>query len=250
MGKIQRNPEMSGVLAGAGLIAAGLLLILLPLLIGLDGMDGGFALQFGGFFLVVAGLVTAVVFGLRARRFRAILAGRELLAHWTYPPELVRAQAQRDLQEEKRRNRILLLLVAGWTLACVVLFVAIGFWEGQQDDMPLFVAIMAGVLLLVAAFALAMPYLHHRRARRSSGEAYIAANGLFLNGALHTWDPPLGGLDGVSLVEDGDQARLVFRLRALSRTDATLYQHYSVEVPVPPGEEPTARRIEQHFLDL
>jgi hypothetical protein len=92
-----------------------------------------------------------------------------------------------------------------------------------------------------------MPYLQQRRVRQSSGEAYIAANGLFLNGALYTWDGPLAGMDGVSLVEDGAPARLVFHLRSLSRTYATGYQPYSVEVPVPAGEEATARRVEAHF---
>jgi len=247
MTKIQRNPEMSGVLAGTGLGVAGLVLILLPPLASLDMMAFGVALQFLGLFLIVVGLVTAIVFGLRARRLNAILAGQNLLAHWVYPPEQLHARAQRDFQEAKERNRYLFLLVAGWTVACIVLFMALGFWRGQADRMPLFVGIMVGVLLLVGAFALTMPYVHYRRARRSSGEAYIATNALFIDGVLHTWDRPLAGLGGVSLIEDGGPTRLVFHLRSLSRTNVTLYEPYTVEVPVPPGEEATAHRIEQHF---
>lgn len=244
---MRRNPEMTGVWVGAGLGLAGLLMILLPPLAGLDMMQFGFALQFLGLFLVIVGLIVAVMFGVRARRLSAILAGKNLLAHWVYPPDQLEAQATREMEEARQRNRFLFLLVAGLTVACTVLFVVIGFLNGEEDSMPVFVGIMAGVLLLVGAFAFGMPYLQQRRVRQSSGEAYIAENGLFLSGALYTWDGPMAGMDGVSLVEDGGQTRLVFHLRSLSRTYATGYQPYSVEVPVPAGEEGTARRIESHF---
>ncbi len=247
MPKMQRNPEMTGALAGAALGVGGLVLILLPLLAGMDMMAFGFAMQFLGLFLVVVGLVTAIVYGLRVRRLNTLLAGRTLLAHWVYSPEQLRTQAEREFQETKKRNRILYLIIAGWMVACIVLFVAVGFWQGQGDNMPVFVGIMAGVLLVVGAFAWGMPYLQRRRALRSSGEAYIATNALFVNGVLHTWDRPLAGMDGVSLVEDGGPTRLEFHLRSLSRTNVSLYEPYTVEVPVPPGEEATARRIEQHF---
>ena len=245
--KMHKNPEMTGVLAGAALGMVGLVLILLPPLAGMDMMALGYALQFLGLFLVIVGLVTATVFGLRVRRLNSLLAGRTLLAHWVYSPEQLRTQAERDFQETKKRNRILFLIVAGWMVACIVLFVAIGFWQGQEDNLPVFVGIMAGVLLVVGAFAWGMPHLQRRRALRSSGEAYIADNALLINGVLHTWDRPMAGMDGVSLVEDGGPLRLEFHLRSLSRTNATLYEPYTVEVPVPPGEEATARRIEEHF---
>jgi len=80
---------------------------------------------------------------------------------------------------------------------------------------------------------------------RSTHEAVIAPNGLYINGALHVWHSPLSTLDGVSLVEDGAEARLVFSLRYRMGVGAT--ETYTVEVPVPPGQEETARGIEEHF---
>ncbi|HNS53052.1 MAG TPA: hypothetical protein PKO09_17970 [Anaerolineae bacterium] len=244
---MQRNPEMPGVWTGVGLGLAGLLLILVPPLARLDMMGLGFALQFLGLFLVIAGLVTALLFGQRARRLNALLGGEKLLAHWVYAPEQLRTQAERDFRQTRQRNRTLFLIVVAWMVPLVVLFVALGLWEGEGENMPLFVAIMAGVLLVVGAFAWGMPYLLRRRAMRSSGEAYIAANALFVNGTLHTWGMPLAGMDGVEFVEDGGPARLLFHLRSLSKASATLYDSYTVEVPVPSGQEATARRIDQHF---
>jgi hypothetical protein len=238
---LRSNPEMRGVLAGAIAALLGILLIVVPGLAGMDGMDGGFALGMAGLLVALTGVVTAAIFASRAARLRSILAGQNLLAHWVYPPADLEAQVQRERREQSRHNRILLAIVAGWTLLFVVLFTAMGFLSGQGDSMPLFIGIMLGVLAIVAAFAFGMPHLQARRARRSSGEAFIAADGLYLNGALSTWNPPLNALDGVSMVEDGGKARLVFHLR--SRTGPASFQDYTVEVPVPPGQEEVAMGV-------
>jgi len=244
---MKRNPEIMGLITGLVLALVGGLLMLLPPLVGMDGFDGGFALQFLGLFVLLTGLVTAVIFAYRARRLESMFRGMEMLAHWVYDPRQKQEQARRDLATTKARNRMLLLIVAVFVLACTLLFVLIGVLEGEEDNMPEFVAIMAGVLAVVAAFALAMPYLQYRRALRSSGEAIIASNGLYLNGVLHTWNAPLALMESVNLVVDGGQARLLFNLRSLSQTSAEGYEDYIVEVPVPPGEEATARRVEEHF---
>ena len=246
---MRRNPEVAGLIAGLAILGIGVLLILLPPLLDLDMMQAGFALQFGGFFLVLVGLVVVAIFWFRASRLKAMFRGSHVLAHWVYDPVQVRDQADTDLQSAKERNRVLLLIVAVFAVACTLLLVAIGFSSGEGDNMPLFVGIMAAVLLIVAAFALGMPYLQHRRALRSSGEAIIAENGLYINGALHTWNPPLATLQEVRLVEEGAETRLVFGLRSLSRTSATLYETYSVPVPVPPGQEAAARKVKQHFRE-
>ena len=252
--RIRRNPEFTGVVVGLVILGAGALLILLPLLLDMDMMQTGFALQSGGFFLVVVGLITTVLFGYRVRRLKAILGGSRLLAHWVYDPVQLKDQADKDLQSTKARNRGLLLIVASFFAFFTLLFVVIGIVSGEGDHMPVFVGTMAAVLLVVAAFAFGMPHLQHRRALGSSGEAYVAEDGLVINGALHTWDAPLAGhsygaLEEVRLVEDGTQPCLVFSLRSLSRASATLYQAYSVEVPVPPGNEAAARWVEQHFRE-
>jgi hypothetical protein len=247
--KIHRNPEATGLVAGLAILGGGALLILLPPLLDMDMMQAGFPMQFMGFFLVVMGIITAAIFGYRVHRLEAMFRGSRLLAHWVYDPIQLRDQADRDLQSAKGRNRVLLLIVAVFVVACTLLFVVIGSLSGEGESMPMLAAIMGAVLLIVAAFAFGMPYLQHRRALRSSGEAFLAEHGLFVNGALHTWNPPLGMLDDVALVEDGTEARLVFSLRSLSRTSATAYEAYRVEVPVPPGKEAAAHRVAQHFQE-
>ena len=244
---MKRNPEMVGVWAGLVILALGVACILLPVLAGMDLMQGGFALQFLGVFLILVGGIILVLYGYRARRLAAMFRGQKLLAHWRYDPVQAAAQAQRELDEARQRNRALLLIVAGFVVVCTVLFTLYGILQGEGDDMPVFVAIMGGVLLVVAAFAFVMPSLQYRRARQAGHEALVAEDGLYAGGVLHTWNAPLATLDAVTIEEEGGQVRLVFHLRSLSRTSATAYQAYTVEVPVPPGEEATARRIEAHF---
>lgn len=244
---MKRNPEIVGVWAGLAILITGVACILLPLLAGMDLMQGGFALQFLGVFLVIVGGIVLALYGYRARRLASMFRGRKLLAHWRYDPMQAESQAQRELAEARQRNRALLLLVAGLMVACTVLFTLYGIIQGEGDDMPLFIAIMAVVLLVVAAFAFLMPSFQYRRARKAGHEALLAEDGLYASGVLHTWNAPLARLDAVTLEEEGGQARLVFHLRSLSRTSATAYQAYTVEVPVPPGEGETARRIEAHF---
>ena len=245
--KSGRNTEATGLIVGLAILVAGILMMLLPPVLAMDMMQVGFAVQFGGLFVFLTGLITAVIFGYRVRRLGAMLRGSRRLAHWVYDPVQVREQAERDLRSTKERNWFLLLIVTVFMVACTLLFVLMGVLSGEGENMPLFAGIMGAVLLIVAAFAFGMPYVEHRRALRSSGEAIIAENGLFVNGALHTWNAPLAMLDGVALVEDGRQVRLVFGLRSLSRTSATGYDAYSVEVPVPPGQEAEARRVEEYF---
>jgi len=159
-----------------------------------------------------------------------------------YAQTEVESQARRDRRELSRRNRALFLVMAGWMLACMALFTTAGYLTGQGDDVPLFVAIMVAVLVTVAAFAFGMPHLLARQAVRSRREAIIAGDGLYLNGAFHDWNPPMAALDGVELVRDAEGARLAFHLR--SRTAPGLrYEPYTVEAPVPQGEEETAARV-------
>ena len=70
-----------------GITEVSLFIIFLPQIIGLTGFDGGFAVTFLGFFLVIVGVIVAVIYMKRASTLDKIFGGKDLLAHWTYPPE-------------------------------------------------------------------------------------------------------------------------------------------------------------------
>ena len=95
-------------------------------------------------------------------RLNSIFSGKKLLAHWIYDPAQVEKQAQRDRQQTKKANLSLFLVMAGFMLACIILFAVYGYASGQGDSMPWFIGGMVGVLLLLAAFAFGMPYVQYR----------------------------------------------------------------------------------------
>jgi hypothetical protein len=206
-------------------------------------MSGGYGLGLIGAFLILSGLVVGWIYAPRAARLNAILSGRGLIAHWQYDQTTVAQQAERDRRESSRQNRGLLLIVAIFMFACTVLFTLIGIASGEGEEMLLFVAMMGGVFAVVAAAAFGMPYVTARHALRSSHEAYIAEGGLYLNGTFHTWKPPLSYKDQVTLVQDAEGARLVFHLRILTGPGWLHYVPYTVEAPVPAGQEAIAQEV-------
>jgi hypothetical protein len=242
----RRNTETTGLIVGLVMLLAGGGLALWPNLANSDMMQSGYALMCLGGFLALCGVVTSAVYGDRVARLSAMLAGRQVLAHWVYETAQVDRQAARDFKETKERNRGIFLVIAFFMLACIILFTIIGFVEGEEDSMPGFIAFMLVILLVIAAFAFGMPYLQRRQTTHSSHEAYIATNGLYVNGALHTWNSLLAKLDSVAFA-DRPEPRLVFNLRSLSSVGWIHYEPYAVEVPVPRGQEEEARRTAQRL---
>lgn len=241
--KAQHNTESRGVVVAAGMAVVGILLLILPGLLGMDGMSGGYALGFVGVFVIISGLIVAGIYVPRATRLNAILSGRDLLVHWRYDQMTVTSQVARDRKQRLEENRSLFLIVAAWMIGITALLTVIGYLSGEGDDLILFVATMLSVLVVIAAAAFGMPYLLARQALRSGHEAYIGSQGVYLNGTFYAWNPPLSRKDDVRLRQDADGARLVFSLRIVTGPGWLHWQPYTVEVPVPAGEEDAAQRV-------
>lgn len=238
----RRNPQATGVWAGIILGVAGALLLIVPSIAGVDGMDGGFALAAFGLLLLITGVITLGLMLPRAARMRDMLAERNLLAHWTYDSVQMDEEAERIQEQWSERNRGLFLIVLGWMVVITAGFVVFMLIAGESDALPLFLGIMGGVTLVVAAAAFGMPALMARQARRSRQEALIAEGAVSFGGSLYTWGSRFEVLDEVRLLDDDRGRRLAFHLR--SRSGPYLqFLPYLVEVPIPPGQEPVAAEV-------
>lgn len=238
----RRNPEAKGIWAGIGLLTLGALLIFGPTLGGVDGMDGGFALAAFGLLLAVSGLVTLILFIPRAVKMKNMLAEQSLLAHWIYDARQMETEADNIRRQWSERNRALFTIVLAWTLVITAAFVIIMLLSNQSDALPMFLGIMIGVTVVVAAVAFGMPHVMARQARHGQHEALIGTRSLYFGGTLYTWGSPLEKLDSVNLIHGEKERRLVFRLR--SRSGPYLqFMTYVVEVPIPSGREAEAEEL-------
>ncbi len=228
-------------------------MILLPALSGMDMMSGGYALWFIGLFVVITGLVTLWLYRARAAALARLFAGKGVLAHWTLDPTQVQKHAAAELADARENNRGLFLITA-------ILFVVIGIpvlvvplWEDLvfwNDPIALtIVGCYFAVIPLLGLFAWEMPRLAYRRALQDGADVYIGKDGVFVNGALHTWKQPFTDLRRVRFNRQAKPPALEFdTLRGtLTRLGVVHFKTYTVAVPVPSEQEEQAENVARSF---
>ena len=245
---MHRNHEKTGVIVGLLITAAGVLLIFLPSLTGMEMMSGGYALRFIGLFVVITGLVILSFYRTRAATLAHLFAEKELLAHWTLDPTQVRKHAVTQLAEANENNRGVFLVTA-------ILFVVIGIpvlvvpaWHDLERGDSLALVIVGcyfAIIPLLGSFAWGMPRLAYKRAVEDGAEVYIGKDGVFANGALHTWKQPLTDLRQVRYNRQAKPPVLEFDIRTLTRLGVVYFKTYTVAIPVPPGQEEQAENVER-----
>lgn len=229
------KPPRTGVIVGLALCAVAACAAVAPWLLGMDMMKGGYALVTVAVFLGIAGAVVANMMAQRARVLGRMLGGEGLVAHWTYG-----AREWARYAEEEHRTTASAKKALFVTVAMIALVVGGVFLAADPDGGgPVVFAVM---LALVAACGLAawLGVRGSRRRNERTGEAWIAADGVLLNGALHTWSVHGSRLESVEL----DGALLVFRYSYRARSGT---EEVDVRVPVPSGREEEARRIVREF---
>lgn len=235
------NPEKTAaiVCVVVAVVAAGL--VFLPSLAQIDDMRGGYALSFVAFFMAVSGAVVAVFFVGRARALARLLAGTELLAHWTYPPDEWQRYVETERRERAAAMRGLLVVIAGWSL----LFGAL-FWALDADQGWIVFLVMLGVTLGAAGLAFGLPGLWFRRQRRGPREALISSWGVYFGGELSYWNHWGTRLRGVEILKGrrGAPDVLCFNLSVPSRMGQ---QNHQVRIPIPQGHETEASLLPGHF---
>jgi predicted membrane channel-forming protein YqfA (hemolysin III family) len=212
---------------------------ILPSLVGMNGMAGGYALAFVSGFLALCGILIAAVFAARARVLRRLLSGQGVLAHWTYQSEDRADHVDRELAEERRGSWTLFLVILGFCL-----IIGVGFLIADPDAGRFVFFFLLGVAALLAVVAWLAPRLRHRRRRWATPEAMISLEGAYAFGMLHTWRL-LG-----ARVEEAELAQGKNPVLRVSYSAPMLYgkffysrQSYTVQIPVPPGEEDRAAHI-------
>jgi len=215
-------------------------LIFLPSIIGLDGMDGGFALGFVSFFMVIMSLVVILIYRSRAKQLDRILAGEGRLAVWKYAPDEWERFINIDFEEEKKTKKFLFFLISG---ICVV--VGIILLLVVKDILIFFISL--AIIPVVAIPAFLAPRARYSKLKNSEAKVLISEKGVIVGRMFHLWVKLGARLDQVVLVTDEYPPILEFHYSMPTRNGR---QEEVARVPVPAGKMDEAERVGKYFENL
>ncbi len=227
------NQEKRFIYVGLAISAISLFLVFLPSLIGMDMMDGGFALIFVSIALIMpAGITTAVLYMIRARTLQKILDKKDLLAHWRYTREEWETYTEEERKREHHDKISLWYLVIGITAIVFIGFILI--MPDKEAALISFVPIIATIILIRVLIFLTgrNTYCDNKKAL---GESYIGRAGVLVNKSFHSWNV-LSGIESARVRGDF----LEIRYWSWARQGRNLF---TVRVPIPKGKEKEAGRV-------
>ncbi|ACB01150.1 MULTISPECIES: hypothetical protein [Cyanophyceae] len=235
------NPLYPVVVSAGVVLAGAIALMFLPALIQLDGMDGGFAITFGALFLAISALVTLLIFWRNAVLLDRVIAGTNLLAHWTYEPQEWAQYLDRERQEQIDEKLPLVFIVACWAL-----LIGGGFWLFDPEAGFIVFLVMVGLIILVSLLAYGLPWLRFKRDRHRLGEVWIASSAIYFRGNFVHWGELDLQLEQVSLrpASENQAPCLCFELSYPSQAGM---QYYNLRIPIPRRYRGAAYDLFEHF---
>ena len=229
-----QNPLQRTALIWGILILVGFCGIIAPFVFGMDGPGGGFALAFISMIFTAGAIVATIIYSRMAQTASNFLKGENLLAHWRYSPEEWKSYTENQFTVDKSNKKTLFIILVVIAVIVAVVFLIINREAG------VFVAlVLLAVVGLVGLVAYATTRVDHSDNLKHQGEAFIGRNGVYLNRRLHIWKGLGSRLEGVTF-EEGKVPILKF---AYSTLNGTARAYYSARVPIPAGEEETAKQI-------
>lgn len=219
------------------LMAVFTFIVFLPSIIGLDGMDGGFAMSFVSGFMVITCIIVILVYRSRAKQLDKILSGEGRIAVWKYTPEEWMRFIAVDFEAEKKAKKMLFILVSAISVIVgIILLIVI------KDILILFITL--GIIPLVALPAFLAPRRRYRKLQRSESKALIAENGVIVGKMFHLWAKMGARLDGVLIDMESDPKIIEFWYSIPTRNGR---QEEIARIPIPKSKMDEAMRIVEHF---
>lgn len=238
---MRNNPPLQTLTVWVVITVLGIFAMFAPTIFGMDGFKGGYAISILSFLLVLAGIIVIIIYSGRARTLSRILNGDNLLAHWTYSPEEWNSYADTEYKEEKEGKKVLFYVIAAFALLFGVVCLIIDFENGIWV-----MGLMLALIAVIAFTAWFTSWYNYRQNKKYLGETYITQEAVYINRQLHTWRGLDARLDSVNLTKGASPLLLQFVYSAPTRTGM---QEYTVNIPVPTGQEKAAEKIFKHFKD-
>jgi hypothetical protein len=210
-------------------------MIFIPEIVGIDGMEGGFAISFVSFFITICAIIVAVMYLGFANKVDKILRGEGVLAHWTYTSDYWSDYTEKEYEAEKSEKKGLFLTITGFAL-----FFGILFWVLDPEAGFLVFLVMLALIGLVGFAWRFSAWYTYKQNIGGVREAYITKDVVFMNKKLYTWNTVFTSFDEVKKKNNQGLSLLVFRYTTASRAGP---QTYIIRVPIPHGQEELAMKI-------
>lgn len=207
------------------------LLIFLPSILGIEGFEGGYGISFIAFFLLIAFLVTAVIYWKLGREQEKIINGKETLVHWTYEKKFWDQYTKEEYIRDKSEKKTLFFIVAGWAIFFGILFPIFDHESGIWVS-----AVMLGLIGLIGIVAFLSIRSSHNRNLKHTGEAYISRRGVYLNGKMISWKLPYSSLVNIKYFNKKKSSFIQFEVSSGSSV-------HNIRVPIPEGKEKEAGEV-------
>lgn len=213
-------------------------LIFLPGIIGLDGFDGGFALIFVSFFMVIMSVIIIFIYRSRAKQLDSILSGEGQIAVWYYKSDEWLRFIEGDFAEDKKVKRTIFYLISGISVVVGILL-TIRF----QDI--LIAEIILGLIAFIAIIAFVAPYFRLKKLRKSKPQAMISEKGVIVGRMFHLWVKLGASLDGVNWNDENPGTVMIEFTYSMPTRNGRDQQ--IARVPVPEGKTDEAKRVFDYF---
>jgi len=218
----------------------GLCMILYPIISGMNGPNGGFALMFLGLIVTISFFISSLVFFFQGMQFNAAITSPDTLAKWTYSKEEWKKYYELEYIRDKKDKRIIFYIASGFSIVIGIVFLIFT----KEPAGALYGCF--GVILLTGFLQWFAPWLTYKRNQKYAGAAIISPLGLYLNGM---WYPNkrFGRIDSVDFIDNKKTIKFEWSQFAMLGGKVPGRNYFTIRVPVPKGEEKTAEKVVTYF---
>lgn len=216
------------------------ILIFVPWFMGMDGMNGGFAVSLIAFFLAIVFLIVSIVYYPLSKRSGRMLELQNILVHWEYEKKKWLEHAGKEYLEEKKQKRFLAALISGITFIVALFFIIF-----QRDTWMVMGIVFLSITLLMFFLAWITPLAGYKKSRKISPEAIISQNGAYLTGQFHYWNILTSKLKDAVF-----EPSLMLVIIIYTYSTNTGESSYELKIPVPAGKEKAAEEAVRELLML
>lgn len=150
-----------------------------------DMYDGGAAVVFVSFFLLLSSLAAYVILRRHYAPLYELVKGKSLLASWSISREQWQAYVQEQYQVDKAKALGLWFVVLFFV---VLISAGLVLFTGFEEDALATAAFLFAFVLALGLFAwLSVVLAQRRRLGGGNSEVYLLKQGLYMQGEWHTW---------------------------------------------------------------